>query len=133
MKLRFGITKKESTPTTSINWTKLTDVMVLGQIKEESKESPVLILKHSTRCPTSSMALNRLERNWDSSKVNDLKHYYLDLISYRDISNQIASDFDVMHQSPQVLIISDGKCVYNASHMGISFAEIENVVNGQPA
>jgi bacillithiol system protein YtxJ len=113
--------------------TKQNDVTGLDQIKEESKESPVVILKHSTRCPTSSMALNRLERNWDSSKVNDLKHYYLDLIRYRDISNQIASDFDVMHQSPQVLIISDGKCVYNASHMGISFAEIENVVNGQPA
>lgn len=132
MKLRFGITKKESTPTTSINWTKLKDVTVLDQIKEESKESPILILKHSTRCPTSSMALNRLERNWDSSKVNELKHYYLDLISYRDISNQIAADFNIMHQSPQVLIISDGKCVYNASHMGISFAEIENVVSGQP-
>ena len=133
MKLRFGITKKESTPTTSINWTKLTDMTVLDQIKEESKKSPILILKHSTRCPTSSMALNRLERNWDSSKVSDLKHYYLDLISYRDISNQIAADFSILHQSPQVLIISDGKCVYNASHMGVSFAEIENVVSGQPA
>jgi bacillithiol system protein YtxJ len=133
MKLRFGITKKENTLTTNINWTKLKDLKVLDQIKEESQESPILIFKHSTRCPTSSMALNRLERNWDSSKVNDLKHYFLDLINYRDISNQIAADFSIMHQSPQVMIISDGKCIYNDSHMGISFAEIENVVNQQTA
>ena len=128
MNLRFGITKKESTPTTKISWTGLNDMVFLDQIKEESQTSPVMILKHSTRCPTSSMALNRLERNWDGEAVNYMKHYYLDLISYRDISNQIAEDFKVMHQSPQVLIISKGVCIFNASHMGISFDDIVQVI-----
>ena len=130
MRRIFGITKKESTPTTKINWTKLTSQETLSQIKQDSNSQPILIFKHSTRCPTSSMALNRLERNWNGDVVNNMQTYYLDLINYRNISNQMASDFNVMHQSPQVLIISEGKAVYNESHMGISFDKIQNIIGG---
>ncbi len=128
MRRLFGITKKESTPTTKINWIQLTNIEELNTIKNDSSDKPILIFKHSTRCPTSGMALNRLERNWDGNSVNEIKTYYLDLINYRGISNQLASDFSVMHQSPQVLIISKGNSIYNESHMGISFDRIKDVV-----
>ena len=111
-----------------MNWNKLIDVNQLQTIKEESYNQPVLILKHSTTCSISATALNRLERNWKQEKVGELKPYYLDLLRYRPISAEIASLFKVEHQSPQVLIIQNGECIYDASHFDISFAELEGVV-----
>jgi bacillithiol system protein YtxJ len=111
-----------------MNWNQLTEVEQLQTIKEESYNYPVLILKHSTTCSISGTALNRLERNWKQEKVGELKPYYLDLLRYRPISNEIANLFKVEHQSPQVLIIQNGECVYDASHFDISFAELEGTV-----
>lgn len=117
--------KESSEKTTSVNWLKLNSVEQLEMIKEESKVQPVLIFKHSTRCGISSMALNRLEREW-SEELNNVKTYYLDLISYRQVSNAIESEFGVYHESPQLILIEDGKVVYDASHMSISTVELKN-------
>jgi bacillithiol system protein YtxJ len=110
-----------------MNWNKLTEISQLEDIKAESYNYPVLLLKHSTTCSISATSLNRLERNWKQEKVGDLKPYYLDLLRYRPISNEIASMFKVEHQSPQVLVIQNGECVYDASHFEISFAELEGL------
>ncbi|MBW3469174.1 bacillithiol system redox-active protein YtxJ [Arthrospiribacter ruber] len=107
-----------------MNWEKLEDLTQLTQIKNLSREKPVLIFKHSTRCSISSMALDRLRRNWQDADSEKIKPYYLDLISFREISNQIAEEFGIMHQSPQVILIKDGKAVYDNSHMGISYRDI---------
>lgn len=115
-----------------MNWNSLTDVSQLETIKEESFELPVLILKHSKTCSISATALNRLERNWKQEKVGDLKPYFLDLLANKSLSAQIASTFDVEHQSPQVLLIKDGVCIYSATHFDISFAELEEkLVKGE--
>ena len=107
-----------------MNWSKLTEITQLEDLKAESFNYPVLILKHSTTCSISKTSLNRLERNWNQEKVGDLKPYYLDLLSYRAISNEIASIFKIEHQSPQVLVIQNGECLYHASHFDISFEEL---------
>jgi bacillithiol system protein YtxJ len=107
-----------------MNWNKITDLNQLETIKAESYKNPVLLFKHSTTCSISNMALNRLERNYDQTKVGSLKPYYLDLLSHRDISKHIAELFEVEHQSPQAIIVSNGEAVYNASHYDISFAEL---------
>ena len=99
-----------------MNWEYLTDLQQLEQLKEASFQSPVLFFKHSTRCSISVMALNRFEREWNNTSVNS---YFLDLLNYRDVSNQIATIFEVEHQSPQVLLIKNGTCVYHASHNAI--------------
>ena len=75
-----------------------------------------MVFKHSTRCSISIMVLNRFEREWNNTSVNS---YFLDLLNYRDVSNQIATIFEVEHQSPQVLLIKNGTCVYHASHNAI--------------
>ncbi|MEA5425473.1 MULTISPECIES: bacillithiol system redox-active protein YtxJ [Arcicella] len=111
-----------------MNWNQLTDLSQLEAIKEESKQQPILILKHSTTCSISSTALNRLERNWKQESVGELKPYYLDLLKFRPISTEIANTFDVEHQSPQVLVIQNGECIYDASHFDISFAELAEKV-----
>ena len=81
-----------------------------------------LIFKHSTRCSISSMVFSRFEREFD---FNQLPVLYLDLIAYRSISNQLAESFNVLHQSPQVLLIKAKVCLYNASHNAISTAAIK--------
>ena len=89
-----------------------------------------MILKHSTTCSISKTALNRLERNWKQEHVGNLKPYYLDLLNYRLISAEVASLFNIEHQSPQILVIQNGESIYNASHFDISFAELESLVIG---
>jgi bacillithiol system protein YtxJ len=109
-----------------MNWNKLTSESQLDAIKEESSQQPVLIFKHSTRCSISAMALSRMERNW--SDAAGIKPYYLDLIADRPVSNRVAEVFGVSHESPQVLLIQNGACTYDASHMGISFDKLKQEV-----
>lgn len=106
-----------------MNWISLTSAEQLTSIKEKSFQRPQLIFKHSTRCNISSMALNRLERYATPPAGTD--YYYLDLLAYRNISQQVAADFSVRHESPQVLVIKNGECVYDESHYGISMEDLQ--------
>lgn len=109
-----------------MNWIELKQTTQLEEIKKLSEQQPVLIFKHSTRCSISATALNRLERSWKDEEMKEVKPFYLDLLSYRPISNSIAQEFDVFHQSPQALIIYRGKCVYNSSHFDITYPDIKS-------
>ena len=105
-----------------MDWIQLTTAAQLADIRELSKKKPQLIFKHSTRCSISSVAKNRLER---SSTPANVDFYFLDLIQNRDISAKIAEEFSVFHESPQVLLIKNGDCIYDESHSGINMADIE--------
>jgi bacillithiol system protein YtxJ len=107
-----------------MNWLDLNNESDLNTIISRSKERPQVIFKHSTRCSISSMAKNRLER---STAPDGVDFYYLDLIAHRALSNKIAETFAVYHESPQVLMIVDGECVYDESHSGISMQELTAV------
>ncbi|CCH51377.1 hypothetical protein BN8_00297 [Fibrisoma limi BUZ 3] len=109
-----------------MNWNKLTSEEQLDGIRHESAQHPVLIFKHSTTCSISAMALSRMERNWNEQA--GIKPYYLDLQANRSVSNKIANEFGVEHESPQVLLIRNGECVYDASHMAISFDGLRQAV-----
>jgi bacillithiol system protein YtxJ len=106
-----------------MNWNNLSELSDLEKINEISENTPVLIFKHSTRCSVSSMAKRKLESDWNFS-VEEIKPFYLDLIALRPISNAIANQYKVTHQSPQVLLIKGGKCVFSASHHEISAEDI---------
>jgi bacillithiol system protein YtxJ len=105
-----------------MNWKALTDEAQLEEIKNLSSDTPQLIFKHSVRCSISSMAKNRLER---SSMPPGIDFYYLDIIRYRNISNKLEAEFLVHHESPQVILIKAGECIYDESHSGISMDEIK--------
>jgi bacillithiol system protein YtxJ len=104
-----------------MNWIPLTSEEQLKEIKLKSATVPQVIFKHSTRCSTSSMVLHRLER---SAAPEHMDFYFLDLLRYRDLSNQVAEDYQVYHQSPQILLIKNGECMYDESHMAIQMDEI---------
>ncbi len=105
-----------------MHWIPLTNIDQLDQINSLSQQKAQIIFKHSTRCSISSMALNRLERE---DTPNSADFYLLDLIQYRTLSNEVAERFGVHHESPQVLVIKKGDCMYDESHQGITMAEIE--------
>lgn len=103
-----------------MNWTQLRSTDQLNEIKNLPGYS--IIFKHSTRCSISMMAKRRFELDWDALP-EEIPLYFLDLIQYREISNQIAQLFHVYHESPQLLLIKDGECILDQSHGGISVDE----------
>lgn len=106
-------------------WKNLEQLTALEEIDKASFTHPILIFKHSTRCSISDVAKARLDRE---DNLNGVDFYYLDLIKHRDISNALAEKYNVHHESPQILLIYKGECVYDESHIGITMAEIKEQV-----
>lgn len=110
-----------------MNWTNLSSLEDLENALKQSAQQPIAIFKHSTRCSISSTAKNRLERGW-KFREEQITPYFLDLIAHRNISNSIAEQLGVTHQSPQLIVVKDGKAVYDASHMTIYIEDISEVL-----
>jgi len=104
-----------------MNWIHLTDERQLTEIISNSQAKPQVIFKHSTRCSISSVALQRLQK---SKQPEGLDFYFLDLLAHRPLSNKVSEVFGVHHESPQILLIKDGKCVFDESHLGISMNDL---------
>ena len=107
-----------------VPWHILNSTEQLDTIVEESKSQPVAIFKHSTRCGISRMVLKSFERSYTEDQVS-AKLYMLDLLNHRDISNEIAERFQVFHESPQLVVISNGEVKNHASHQDISIQMVE--------
>ncbi len=116
-----------------MNWSELQSVDTIDQIIDESNSRPIIIFKHSTRCSISAASLDRLERRWDQAEMNQVKTYFLDLIRFRDVSNAVAEKLNVRHQSPQVIVLRNGKVVHDASHFGIDYQDLVTISNNQKA
>jgi len=110
-----------------LNWNALTQIAQLDEIVEESASTPVVIFKHSTRCSISRMALKNFEREYNLEE-SEVSPYFLDLLEHRDISNEIAQKFQVIHQSPQLLLIKNGKVVYDVSHSEIDAEALKSKI-----
>ena len=110
-----------------VPWKEITDIEMLEEISQGSYKRPAAILKHSTSCGISRMVLRQFEKdfNIDPEKV-DL--YFLDLLRYREISNKIASKFNVPHESPQLIIVKEGRVVYDASHGAIAAESLNQFI-----
>ena len=108
-----------------MQWKFITDLAQISDIQKETGYS--LIFKHSTRCSVSMMAKRRFEMDWENLPA-DVSLYFLDLIKHRDLSNKVAQDFLVYHESPQLLLIKDGECILDQSHGGISVDETMSVL-----
>lgn len=122
----FSGSENQNESSNKMDWNLLTDLGQLNEIMSLSNESPVAIFKHSTRCSVSRMALKQFENEFDSS--DKVTPYFLDLIAYRDVSNEIAYRFGVQHQSPQLILIKEGKAIYNASHSDIDANVLKTIV-----
>jgi len=114
----FNSNKTEKEPQIPFPWQSLTSESQLDEIAELSKTKTVLIFKHSTRCGISRMVLSRFEEQFADNQ-EAVVFYYLDLLNFRAISDEIAVRFQVFHQSPQLLVIKNGTSVAQGSHYEI--------------
>jgi bacillithiol system protein YtxJ len=112
----FGNSEEANSPS-KVGWRPLTDMGQLNEIIQESVDKPVILFKHSTRCGVSRMTLKQFENEYDLDDT--VTPYFLDLLEYRSLSNEVTQRFGVEHQSPQLLLIRNGKAVYDASHSEI--------------
>ena len=110
-----------------IPWNGLTSLDQLDEIVKESNDIPVVIFKHSTRCGISRMVINQFEKSYDID-TNNMKIYYLDLLNYRNISDEVGYKFQVMHQSPQLIVVKKGVAVAHSSHHNIQAGELMNFI-----
>ncbi|MGE0566525.1 MAG: bacillithiol system redox-active protein YtxJ [Bacteroidia bacterium] len=101
----------------------------LNEIDLKSNSKIQAIYKHSTQCGISMMTNRTLNKELKEISVNTLDVYYLDLIRYRDLSNTISVRYDVEHESPQILFIKEGKCIYYASHSDVSLDKAFQAIN----
>jgi bacillithiol system protein YtxJ len=125
LKNMFG-SNEEKQSVLKVGWRPLTDLGQLSEIIDLSTEKPVLIFKHSTRCSISRMVLKQFENEFDLQ--DKVVPYFIDLLEFRNVSNEIAIRFGVTHQSPQIILVKDGKAVYNASHESIEISKLAQFV-----
>lgn len=121
----FGSKPEELNPI----WKKIENGDDLAEAIEHSKDIPVVIFKHSTRCIISKTVLKNFENKAEAMGNAVLEFYYLDLLNHRDISNKIAETFGITHQSPQVILIKGQKAIYHTSHDRISLQSIIKELN----
>lgn len=114
--------EKEQKKEKSIPWIPLSSLDQLEEIEKRSSGKPQIIFKHSTTCGISRMVMNMFKSSYDLNE-NQADLYYLDLHSYREVSNEVGYQFQVVHQSPQLIVIKNGTTVSHASHNAI--AEID--------
>jgi len=110
-----------------VQWEPLESLDQLTNLIKNSKLKTKVIFKHSTRCGISRMALSGFEREYENLN-QDVTYYLLDLLNYRDISDAIAKQLDVQHQSPQVIVVKNGKVIHTESHHGIDIKKIQQLI-----
>ncbi|AMC10070.1 hypothetical protein Lupro_01840 [Lutibacter profundi] len=118
---------EENKNSVEVQWVLLTEKSQIEEIILKSTTKPALIFKHSTRCGVSRMALKNFERGFDIAKT-DLTLYFLDILKYRELSNEISDKFGVHHQSPQILLIKNKSVIYHDSHYQISIETVKGAL-----
>ena len=123
----FGYKTSKEVEETYLSWTPLISVEEINTIKEISKNQSILIFKHSTRCGISRMIIKQFESLFNEEN-KQLKVYYLDLLNFREVSSKLSEVFQVIHQSPQLLVIKNGISIYNESHYEITKVNLSKYV-----
>ena len=100
-----------------MDWNALESLEDWTAALKASHERPVVVFKHSTRCGISRMALKLTEQRWELPE--EVQPFLLDLLNHREVSNAIATDLKTEHQSPQLLLIRNGKTAHHANHSNI--------------
>lgn len=123
----FGSDESQQGNSKKIDWIPLVSIDQIKEICKLSKTQTCLIFKHSTRCGISKSVLKQFENHFENEELH-FKFYYLDLLNYRSVSNEISTVFDVEHQSPQLIIIKNETVVFHASHYGIVEIDLSRFV-----
>ena len=123
----FGDKTLKEVEETYLSWTPLISIEEINNIKEISKIQSILIFKHSIRCGISRMVMKQFESLFNEENKH-LKVYYLDLLNFREVSSKLSEVFQVIHQSPQLLVVKNGISVYQESHYEITKVNLSKYI-----
>jgi len=123
----FGGSSEPNKEKKVLPWISLNSLEQLKEIEQNSKTRPQVIFKHSTTCGISRMVLNMFTDKFQIDD-NQMDIYFLDLHAHRNVSNEVGIYFQVLHQSPQLLVIKNGVAVFHTSHGAISEVNLEQYV-----
>ncbi|AUP77573.1 bacillithiol system redox-active protein YtxJ [Flavivirga eckloniae] len=110
-----------------IPWIPLNELPQLDFIEKKSATKTQVIFKHSTRCGISSMVMRQFVNDYNLTE-KDLDLYYLDLLNHRDVSDEVGYKFQLIHESPQLLVIKNGVVVAHASHGAINGIDLNSFI-----
>ncbi len=127
MSLFQKIFSKKTKEEKVLPWVYLTSEMQLEEIDSQSFNKAQIIFKHSTRCSISSVAINRFTQSYNL-EIDLADIYYLDLLNYRSVSNAVAQAFNVLHKSPQLIVIKNGAVIYHESHYGVEIEDFKSLI-----
>jgi bacillithiol system protein YtxJ len=108
--------------------TPLHDVLSLDAAIAESCERPVLLFKHSRYCGVSCEALDELHAHLDGSTVG-VAYKMITVQTHRPVSDAAAERLGLRHETPQAILIRNGKAVWNASHFRITASNLDQLLN----
>lgn len=96
---------------------------------QQSDSRPLVVFKHSTTCPVSANAHEEFSNYLKDNPRSDVNYVLVKVIESRPISNQIAEDTGVKHESPQIIYIDKKAKVWTASHWSVTKAHISAVLD----
>lgn len=99
-------------------WNDLDNISQIKAAISASEHRPQLIYKHSSRCSVCFFAKKQVEEIPETMR-EQLDLYFVDVIGWREVSDAIAEEFSITHESPQLLIIYDRAVVWHGSHREI--------------
>ena len=110
-------------------WREITELNEWETLWEKSGEKPVVVLKHSTTCPVSANALKEFESYLEDQPNNEPEYVLVKVIESRPVSNRIAEDTGVKHESPQILWVKNKEQQWNTSHWAVTKAHMSAVLD----
>lgn len=110
-------------------WKEITTLEEWSAILEKSSERGQVVLKHSTTCPVSANALAEYEHYLTETPNQDLDYILVKVIESRPVSNKIAEDLNVKHESPQIIFVKDKAKYWTASHWAVTIEHISAVLD----
>lgn len=108
--------------------TPIHDVASLDAAIAESRERPVLLFKHSRHCGTSFEALDELQAHIDGARPGSAAYKVITVQTHRPVSDAVSQRFGIRHETPQAILLRDGKVIWNASHFRITASQIEQAL-----
>jgi bacillithiol system protein YtxJ len=99
----------------------------LDRLLAQTAERPLLLFKHSLTCGTSAEALDELIEHLNEDKL-DARYAIVTVQSHRELSNAVSARLGIRHETPQALLIRDGRVIWNASHFRVTAAAVQSAI-----
>ena len=112
------------------NLTTLREVAELEKVLDDSHQRPLLLFKHSYSCGVSAEALDELRAHIEdaSAAAKPVRYVMVTVQTHRELSNRIAERLGIRHETPQAILVHEGRVVWSASHFRVNATEIQNAL-----